>query len=268
LFLTRPYKNGEGEYEQIFWRTEQAVREHRSRSRPQLYPRASEMEVAIDVAERYPWTFGDANVERRKLACGDYALIHEERAVAMVERKTFENMLGEVAALQVLHGKLGELAAFPHAAFVVEAQYGDFLDPSRIGRWTPSFLSRVLAELAAMHPKLPIVYAGNRKLANQWTAAFFAAVHARFADDSPPLIAEAVARYRPRARGGVDESIRLDVLRELPRAFSLDDVRRQVPDVDDARLRRVLAALRAEGRLATDGRGRAARWIRVERAAT
>jgi hypothetical protein len=263
LFLTRPYKGRSGEYEQIFWRTEQAVRAHRSRSRPQLYPDAGAIEVAIDVAEKYAWAFPEGRVERRKLVAGDYAALHEGRMVAVVERKTFENLLAEIAVLQVLHGKLAELESFPHAALVVEAQYGDFLDPSRIGRWTPRRLARILAELAAMHPKLPIVYAGNRKLASEWTRAFFAAVVARLRDPSPPLIAEAVAGYERRSGAGFEESVRLAVLHDLPASFSIAQLARQFPGADAAQLRRILVALRREGVLASDGRGRGARWRRA-----
>lgn len=267
LFLTKDYKEGTGSYEQIFWRTEQAIRAHRSRSRPQLHPRAERLEIAVDPAERYAWTFPGSHVERRKLSAGDYGLVVGDRVVAAVERKSFENMLAEIAALQILHQKLVELSSHANVALVVEAQYADFLDPSRLarcGKWTPAYLARVFAEIAAVHPRLPIVFAGNRKLANSWTAGFFAAVAARLADHAPALIADAVAAYgRGDAGGGLDERVRLAVLHELPESFALDDVRRQFSDQDPARLRRVLVTLRAEGRLVSEGRGRAARWRRV-----
>jgi len=267
LFLERAYKSGEGCYEQIFWRTEQALRAHRSGARPQLRHGPEPLAIAIDSAERYPWTFEGSGAVRRRLAVGDYALLMEDRVAAVVERKSFENMLAEIVALGVLHQKLGELESHPNAALVVEAQYGDFLDPSRLvraGKWTPAYLARVLGEIAAVHPKLQVVYAGNRKLANTWAQAFFASVAARLRDPAPLLVAEAVAAYGQRSSGaGLDECIRLVVLHELPESFTLDELRRQVPDAGTDRLRRVLSTLRGEGRVRSEGRGRGARWRRL-----
>lgn len=267
LFLARTYKSGEGTYEQIFWRTEQALRAHRSGSRPQLRQGGEPLAIAIDSAERYPWSFEGSSVTRRRLPVGDYALLVDDRVTAVVERKSFENMLAEIVALGVLHQKLGELESHPNAALVIEAQYGDFLDPSRLvraGKWTPSYLARVLAEIAAVHPRLQVIYAGNRKLANTWAQAFFASVAARLRDPAPLLVAEAVAAYGQRPSGaGLDERIRLVVLHELPGSFTIDELRRQLPEAETERLRRVLGMLRGEGRVRCDGRGRAARWTRV-----
>jgi len=74
-------------------------------------------------------------VTRRKLPVGDYALVEDERLVAVVERKTRENLLGNVHEIRGLHQQLAELGSYPHAAVVVEAQYADFGDPAKIGRW-------------------------------------------------------------------------------------------------------------------------------------
>lgn len=267
LFLARAYKSGKGTYEQIFWRTEQALRAHRSGARPQLRQGSEPLVIAIDSAERYPWNFDGSSIIRRRLPVGDYALLVEERVTAVVERKSFENMLAEIVTLGVLHQKLGELESHPNAALVLEAQYGDFLDPSRLvraGKWTPSYLARVLAEIAAVHPGLRVIYAGNRKLANTWAQAFFASVAARLRDPAPLLVAEAVAAYGQRPSGaGLDECIRLVVLHELPGSFTIDDLRRQVPETGTERLRRVLGALRGEGRVRCDGRGRGATWTRI-----
>ncbi len=81
----------------------------------------------MDTAERYPWRFPSAPVERRTLAAGDYALLDGERVAALVERKSFENLLTEVGAIQALHQQLADLASHEAAALVIEADYRDFL---------------------------------------------------------------------------------------------------------------------------------------------
>ena len=84
----------------------------------------------------------------------------------MVERKTFDNLLHDLYEIRVLHQKLTELSSFPNPAGVVEAQYGDFSDASRIGdQVSPGNIARVLGEIPALHPKVQFIYAGNRKLA-------------------------------------------------------------------------------------------------------
>jgi hypothetical protein len=152
LKVEKPFKDRPGTWEQIFFRTEQGVRAHRTSGRVELVPRGG-LDVVVDSAERYPWRFPGARVTRRKLPVGDYALVEDERLVAVVERKTRENFLGNVHEIKGLHQQLAELGSYPHAAVVVEAQYADFGNPAKIGKWPASHLLRVIGELAALHPE-------------------------------------------------------------------------------------------------------------------
>ena len=175
LFLEKPYKNQPGTYEQIFFRTQGGMQQHRSSSRVHLRAHGA-YRVVIDSSERYPWKFAGPPVERRRLPAGDYALEVEDALVAVAERKTFENLLTDFAAVKVLHAKLDDLTRWDHAAMVIEAEYRDFLNPQKLkGRWPATHAARVLAELHVLHPRLQIVYAGSRKSAEQWCSAWFAA---------------------------------------------------------------------------------------------
>ena len=264
LKIDKPFKNKPGTYEQIFFRTELGVRAHRTSKRAELSTRV-ELDVVVDSAERYPWRFPGASVTKRKLPVGDYALVIDERIVAVVERKTHENFLGDVSAIKGLHQQLAELSSYPHAAVVVEAQYADFSNPKKTVHWPAAHLLRVIGELAALHPNAPVVFAGNRKMANVWTERFFVAVAAAQQQDVPLLVREPAARFEaPVSDGGVDTRIRIAALKELPDGFEIALLRKSVPDVSDERLRRVLNQLRKEGRLELVGRGRSARWTRVK----
>jgi hypothetical protein len=54
------------------------------------------------------------------------------------------------------------------------------------------------------------------------------------------------------------------MLRSLQRSFSIDDIKRDCPDIIGRwRIRRVLRRLQREGKLTRTGRGRSARWRRV-----
>lgn len=262
LILEKPLKDGSGSYEQVFFRTEAATRSHRNAKRAELSPRA-EFAVVIDALERYPWSFPGAAVTRRKLPVGDYALLFDERVVAVVERKTRENLLSDLSELKGLHQQLAELASYPHAALVIEAQYADFGDPAKSGRWPSAHLLRVLGELPALFPSVQCVFAGNRKLANVWSQRWFAAVDAALRQPRLPQVAEPAAHYRRQpADGGLDTRIRLAALQELPDGFAVELLRAAVPEAPAARIKRVLDALRGEGRLVTEGRGRGTRWRR------
>lgn len=264
LVVRKPRRDGTGTYEQVFFRTESGIRAHRSRTRLELAPPSSPLAIVVDSAERYPWRFPGAVVERRKLAAGDYALLDDGQIAALVERKSFDNLLADVGAIQALHQQLADLASHEAAALVIEADYRDFLDPLRlVARWPPAHLARVLAELAALHPTLPVIYAGNRKLANLWTARFFTAVAARRGGDGPGLLRELALRYDSAPRSaGLDERIRRAVLDELPAAFAFAELAARFGETPPARIRRVLQRLRREGRIVRTGTGRGARWER------
>jgi len=241
LVVEKPRRDGSGTYEQVFFRTESGIRAHRSRTRLELGPAPAALSIVVDSGERYPWRFPEAVVERRKLEVGDYALLEGQRAVALVERKSYDNLLGEVGAIQALHQQLADLASRPPAAH----------------------LARVLAEIAALHPGLPVIYAGNRKLANLWTARFFGAVAARRAAGAAPLVRELELRYDPVPReAGTGERIRSAVLEELPVPFAFAELAARFPEVPAARVRAELDRLRREGRVRRIGSGRGARWER------
>ncbi|HEY9053312.1 MAG TPA: ERCC4 domain-containing protein, partial [Rectinemataceae bacterium] len=126
LILEKARKSGVGAYEQIFFRTQAAIQGHRSRSKISLRG-AAELEIAIDSRERYAWKFPGAETVRKTLPVGDYALMRGETIVALVERKTFDNLLGDFGSIVVLHQTLRELSGYDSAAVVIEARYGDFL---------------------------------------------------------------------------------------------------------------------------------------------
>lgn len=267
LILEKPRKDGSGVYEQVFFRTEAAVRAHKSSKRAELSARPGQpLDVVIDSMERYPWVFPGAHVQRRKLPVGDYALVHDERPHAIVERKTLQNLLGDLSELKGLHQQLAELAAWPHAALVIEAQYADFGNPAKIGQWSAAHLLRVLGELPALFPTVQCVFAGNRKLANVWAQRWFAAVHAALVQPRLPQVAEPVARYDAAFDGGLDARIRHAALHELPDGFEITLLRRQVPEAPAARIKRIIDQLRAERRVVAEGRGRGTRWRRVDSA--
>jgi hypothetical protein len=177
LFLKKTYKGRPGEsYEQIFWLTQRSIEQHRPAFKL-VSPRGdTKMVIRIHSNERYPWRFPGAVTERGTISAGDYALMEGDKALAVAERKTLDNLLADFGTMPVLHQRLAELAAHDNHALVVEAPYADFLNPRKLHHYTPGFCAKAVAELYALHPQLRIVFCANRKVANEWTRHFFAAV--------------------------------------------------------------------------------------------
>ena len=257
LKVRKAYKGREGSYDQIFFRTESGIRAHRSRSHLELKASIQQLTIAVDSSERYAWAFPNAVILRRRLPVGDYALMEQGRTVAIVERKTFDGFLGDIGSIQGLHHQLADVARCERAVVIVEAQYGDFLDDRRLsGRWPATYVGRALAELAAMHPKLPVIFAGNRKLANRYALQYFESCSSQSQSPQLSLVSEPDPAYNA---APVEDVVRDAVLR-WQGEFATGELTSRFPRIPAVRLRRVLDALHAEGMISRTGRGRGLRW--------
>ena len=161
----------------VFWQSPRT----RKQARPQVsVPTAraagvSDLEIVVDTREQYAYKFSSqqATTVKRALPCGDYGVSVADRLVAAVERKSLTDLVSSL-----LNGKLryalGELAALPRSAVVVEDRYSqvfklDWVRPARVADG--------LAELQVRWPGVPIVYAESRSLAEEWTHRYLAAAH-------------------------------------------------------------------------------------------
>jgi hypothetical protein len=118
--------------EMVFWQSPRT----RKQARPDVRlptARASgigELEIVVDAHERYAYRFADQQVRTvtRGLACGDYAACFDGKVVAAVERKSLPDLVGSLISGR-LRFALGELAALPRAAVVVEDRYSQVFAP-------------------------------------------------------------------------------------------------------------------------------------------
>jgi len=223
------------------------------------------LEVIIDSNERYPWRFGTHNTERQNLPVGDYALMVDHEIHALVERKTFDNMLSDIARIQILHQQLTELSTYRHAAIVVEAQYGDFLSSDRIGKWKSiAHMGRIFAEISVLHPNLPIIFAGNRKQANYWSLRFFEAVLKKQLDPTNDVISTAVAKTRVSQSTPIWLQVKRAITEEMPNAFAFSDLKNYLSGLTAQQIRAQLQRLKKENALAQEGTGRNAVWRKIK----
>jgi hypothetical protein len=159
----------------IFWQTQRTARAANPGGR---VPRGRAVEetitICIDTRERYPYRFASRpGVERARVAlpAGDYAVRDGDTVLAAVERKSIENLSTSLSD-GTLAFQIQRLAEMPKAAVVVEGRYPGLL-ALHSGR--ASFLADVLARLQLRYPEVQIVFADNRKFAEEWTYRYLSA---------------------------------------------------------------------------------------------
>ncbi|MGI8609486.1 MAG: ERCC4 domain-containing protein [Candidatus Dormibacteria bacterium] len=81
--------------------------------------------VAVDTREKYGWKFAGRPVttERRALPGGDYAAVVDGSVIAVVERKTLENLATSLSDGSLAF-QMQRLAEVGHAVVVVDALWG------------------------------------------------------------------------------------------------------------------------------------------------
>ena len=157
----------------IWWQTQKTAQAANPGARIPRGRAAGGLTVAIDTREKYGWKFAGRSVAivHRALPAGDYAAVSDETVVAVVERKTLENLATSLSD-GGLAFQMQRLAEMPKAAIVVEGDYPDLFrtQPGR-GSW----LADMLGRLAYRYPEVPIVFAGSRRFAEEWAYRFLGA---------------------------------------------------------------------------------------------
>lgn len=183
--------------EMIFWQSARTTKT----ARPNVaLPTAraaglAHLTIVGDSRERYAWKFSHQQVStiRRALAVGDYAVEHDGEIVAVIERKSLGDLAGSLTSGS-LRATLSELVDMPHAAIVVEERYSAIFKLQHV---RPALIADLIAECAVHFPSVPIVFAENRALAQEWTYRFLAAALAEHAQGE-------AARDRWGSRDGTD----------------------------------------------------------------
>jgi hypothetical protein len=162
----------------VFWQSPRT----RKQARPQVSLPAAraagipELEIVVDAHERYAYRFAGQQVRTtsRGLPCGDYGIILDGTLVAAVERKSLPDLIASLTSGRLRYA-LGELAALPRAAVVVEDRYSQIYKQDRV---RPALVADGIAECQVRWPNVTIVFCETRALAEEWTYRYLAAVHA------------------------------------------------------------------------------------------
>src|SRR6266508_1934777 len=178
----------------VFWQTARVAKQSRPGVRTPTARAAGvpDLEIVVDSHEQYAWKFAGRQVHivRRALPAGDYGTTVDGRLVGVVERKSLPDLFSSLTSGKLGYA-LGDLAAVPRAAVVVEDRYAAVFKQDRV---RPATVADGLAELQVRWPAVPIVFADNGDLAQEWTYRFLAAAAAPFALDTA---AAALAGDRP-----------------------------------------------------------------------
>lgn len=159
----------------IFWQSARTAKHARPSVRLPTARAAqlASLVVLVDAHEHYPYRFAhqQAEVVRRALPAGDYAVELDGSLVAVVERKSLAD-LGASLLNGRLRFALTELAGLPRAAVVVEDRYSAVY---RYEHARPAALADALAEAQVRYPSVPIVFCETRALGEEWTYRYLAA---------------------------------------------------------------------------------------------
>ncbi|MHC1559371.1 ERCC4 domain-containing protein [Actinomycetospora sp. C-140] len=178
------YTRGRGR-DMVFWQSPRTRKQARPQVRtPTARPAGLDddgIEIVVDAHERYPYTFSAqrAGTVRRTLPAGDYGVVLDGTLVASVERKSLSDLISSVASGR-LRFALGELAALPRAAVVVEDRWSRVFAQRHV---RPARVADSLAELQVRWPAVPIVFAETRPLAEEWAYRYLAAALAWARDE-------------------------------------------------------------------------------------
>lgn len=186
LVLDRPRENRSqlvfariaGGREAIFWQSPKTTKKARPSVRVpgRKASGLDDLVILVDTRERYAYSFSEqqAATERRALPAGDYGVEVDGEIVAVVERKSLEDL-----CRSLVDGRLGfamaELATVDRAAVIVDDRYSQlFKQP-----FAPAgLLADSLGALQARYPSVPIVFGETRKLAEEWTFRYLGGVRA------------------------------------------------------------------------------------------
>ena len=159
----------------VFWQSARSRRQARPNVRTPSARAAglAELEIVVDSHERYAYRFATQQVSttKRALPCGDYGAMLDGDLIASVERKSLADLVGSIVD-STLRFALGELAALPRAAVVVEDRYSRIFAVEHV---RPAVVADALAELQVRWPEVPIVFCETRALAQEWTYRYLAA---------------------------------------------------------------------------------------------
>lgn len=180
----------------VFWQSARTRKQARPNvSVPTARASGRSIEIVVDTRERYAWKFSKQQADTRKqaLPAGDYAVQHNGAPVAVVERKTTQDLVSTMVGGN-LWPLLAALCDVDHAAVVVEDRYSSVF---KLDYVRPSTITEQLAEASVRYPSVPIVFAETRQLAEEWTYRFLGAALEHHLTDAA---AQRLVRELPQGR--------------------------------------------------------------------
>ena len=159
----------------IFWQSARTAKQARPNvSLPTARAAGHILTIAVDVHERYAWTFThqQATTTKQPLTVGDYAVHADDGTViGVVERKSLADLVATLTGGKLRY-LMAALESAPRGALVVEDRYSSVF---KLDRVRPAVIAEGIAEAQVRFPSVPIVFAETRPLAQEWTYRFLGA---------------------------------------------------------------------------------------------
>lgn len=177
--LERKYKDDPARtYQQTFWITQSSATARRGGAYLSRRGKTDDLAIVRDTRERYGYRFPRQQVAKDALPVGDYALRDSTgQVIAVVERKTRDQFLQDIGALEVMRARLLEMVTkYRYAALVIEADYADLVNPKKSRFYSAGLVAEVIAEISSGFPGLQVAFCSNRKFAAEWVERYFTAI--------------------------------------------------------------------------------------------
>jgi hypothetical protein len=140
----------------IFWQTRTVAMKANPGGRvPQRRALVAGFTIHVDTREKYAFRFArrDVAIEHTAIEAGDYGVRDGDRWLAVVERKSMEDLIGSLSSGTLAY-QLAAMAELPIAAVVVEGRYPKLFELPRVkDGWLPD----VLARLQIRYREIPII---------------------------------------------------------------------------------------------------------------
>ena len=163
-----------GGREAVFWQTAKTAAAARPGVRIPSRRAAGldDLEIVVDTRERCGYRFAtqQATVRRGCAACRRLRR-RARRRCGRGGRAQVGGRPGQAPGRRPARVRHGRLATLPHAAVVVDGRYADALKSEHV---QPGFVADLLARVAVRYPSVPVIFAGSRKLAEEWTYRYLA----------------------------------------------------------------------------------------------
>lgn len=112
------------------------------------------------------------------------------------------------------------------------------------------YFSKVFAEISAFHPKIQVIFAWTRKLANEWTYRFFEWISSKESDNKKNILLNFTDNVQiENSNKSNIISVKKNIMNLENNKFTVSELKKTFENISESRLRKALQELFEENKL-------------------